>query len=53
MIFMGSIDLNRCWLTIAIVAKDEILPAILDDLIKFHGSKSFEDDITMFLVHVV
>jgi phosphoserine phosphatase RsbU/P len=32
---------------------DEILPAILDDLINFHGSKSFEDDITMFLVHVV
>lgn len=33
-------------------AMKEILPTILDDLVNFHGSKIFEDDITMFLIHV-
>ncbi len=32
---------------------DEILPLILRDLEKFHGSNSFDDDITMFLAEMV
>ena len=32
---------------------DEILPLILRNLEKFHGSNSFDDDITMFLAEMV
>jgi sigma-B regulation protein RsbU (phosphoserine phosphatase) len=51
--FYGVDRLKQMLVNSSNCAMDEILPAILDDLVNFHGSKSFEDDITMFLVHVV
>jgi phosphoserine phosphatase RsbU/P len=51
--FYGVDRLKQILVNSSNCAMDEILPGILDDLVNFHGSKSFEDDITMFLVHVV
>jgi phosphoserine phosphatase RsbU/P len=51
--FYGVDRLKQMLVNSSNCAMDEILPAILDDLVNFHGSKSFEDDITMFLVHVI
>jgi phosphoserine phosphatase RsbU/P len=51
--FYGLYRLKQMLVNNSNCVMDEILPAILDDLINFHGSKSFEDDITMFLVHVL
>jgi len=51
--FYGVERLKQTLVNNSKLATHEILPVILDDLEKFHSSKTFEDDITMLLVAIV
>lgn len=51
--FYGVERLKQTLMNNSNLAPHGILPVLLDDLEKFHSSKSFDDDITMFLAAVV